>query len=152
MAPGGLALSGNYLYRLTDVDWLDGYVAFTFGGRDAACFRDRENDLICDHGMLDGFAGEVGLGVRRYLLARDKFQPYVRGGIAVGGANYSKDELNGFVVPIWLGGGVRAQVAPSVTVAGGALARVGAGLFGRGLGLKAQLTLGVHFGVEFALN
>lgn len=152
VSPGGAQLSGNYLYRLTDSDWLDQGVGFTFGGQGAACFRDRDDDVICDHGILDGFAAEVFVGLRRYLPGKDEFSPYVRGGVALRGVFYSADEVSGIALPLWAGGGIRARVAKSVAVVADATLRTGIAFFNRGLGLEPQASLLVTAGVEFELD
>src|SRR5688572_11595198 len=50
VTPGGLRVSGHYLYQLTEQDWFDGTASFTFGGGDAECFRNRDDEFLCDHG------------------------------------------------------------------------------------------------------
>src|SRR3954470_8369402 len=64
---GGLRLAGHFLYQLSDRDWFDGTADFTFGGSSAACFRDRTNAFVCDHGLADGGSVEVEAGVRHFL-------------------------------------------------------------------------------------
>src|SRR5262249_7768111 len=59
VTPGGLRVSGHYLYQLSDQDWFDGTATFTFGSGTAACFRDRDNAFICEHGLADGDGFEV---------------------------------------------------------------------------------------------
>jgi hypothetical protein len=54
VTPGGFRVSGHYLYRLAEQDWFDGTASFTFGSGGAACFRDRMDDVVCDHGFADG--------------------------------------------------------------------------------------------------
>ena len=63
--PGGLVVAGHYLYQLSDQDWFDGIAAFTFGGGDAACFRDRMNTFLCDHSLADGNELELAATVDR---------------------------------------------------------------------------------------
>jgi hypothetical protein len=150
--PGGVVFAGNYLYRLSEYDWLNTKVRFSLGSGGAACFRDRDNDLLCDHGLLDGFSGEAGLAVRRTLLARDEFQPHIEAGVGVGGGSFSADRVSGLIVPAWLAGGIRARVSDYVHVVTEIEFRGGAGLFGRGIGLKPMAALGVLAGVEFRID
>ncbi len=151
-SPGGLRLVGSYLYRLTDADWLDQSIGFGFGGRGAECFRDRADDLICDHGLFGGVSIDLAVGVRRYLGGDANFRPYIRGGIAARGVFFSGDEVSGLSLPLWAGAGIRAQVAPAVNVVADAILKSGFGLFNRGLGLEPQATFELLAGVEFAIN
>ena len=74
--PGGLRVGGHYLYQLASSDWFDGTASFTFGGGDAACFRDRKNEFLCDHGLADGRAVEVAANVRRFFGGSGDFWPF----------------------------------------------------------------------------
>lgn len=152
--PGGLQAAGRYLYRLSDRDWLDTGVAFTFGGGDAECFRDRADDVVCDHGPLSGFAAEASAGIRRTFASagEGRFVPYAHAGVALRLVSFGDDGLRGAAVPLYLGGGVRARVADRVDVVGGALARAGVGFFNRDVGAEPQLSLAVVGGVEFGLD
>ncbi len=152
VSPGGLLLSGTYLYRLSDQDWLDQSVGFTFGGRGAACFRDRSDDLLCDHGILDGFAIDAAIGLRRYLTSSDEFSPYVRAGIAFRGVVFTGDDVSGFAFPVFAAGGVRAKVAPRVSVVADAMLRTGFAIFNRGLGVEPHASFAVQAGVELVLD
>lgn len=152
VTPGGLQLGGRYLYRLADVDWFDGAVGFTFGGGQASCFRDRDDSLVCDHGALDGIAVDVSAGIRRYFAGRNKFHPYLHGGVAARVLTYGDDDLLGFAVPLWVGGGVRAEVSEGVSVGGGAMLLAGPAWLDRGLGLEPQVSLAISAGVEFRID
>src|SRR5690606_24853217 len=81
--PGGLEVSGSYLYRLSDADFFDASVAFTMGSGDATCFRDREGRRICDHGIVDGFAAELGLGIRHHFVGERSVTPFLAVGLAL---------------------------------------------------------------------
>ncbi|HEU4732683.1 MAG TPA: hypothetical protein VFT22_32530 [Kofleriaceae bacterium] len=151
VTPGGLRIGGQYLYQLSERDWFDGAVSFTFGSGDAACFRDRSDQLVCDHGLADGFGLEVGASVRRIFAASGAFRPFARVGIGFGLARFGDDRVTGFTVPFHGGGGLRAQVSPGIAIVGEADLAVGFGTFGRGLGLEPQLGLTVAAGVEFRL-
>jgi len=152
VTPGGLYLAGEYLYQLSDTDWFDGGFGFVFGAGTASCFRDREDDVLCDHGIAHGFAGELSAGVRRWLLGRGQFVPYVRAGVSLGVATFNKDEVRGLTVPLWVGAGVRARVSEGVAVAAGAVLKAGAGWYNRGLGLEPLAGLLVTVGVDFGLD
>lgn len=150
--PGGLQISGRHLYRLAERDWLDSGVAFTFGSADAACFRDRDGELLCDHGFFEGAAGEVHVGVRRYFRSSGEFTPFARAGVAARVFSFSEDDVRGLALPAFLGGGVRAEVAERVVVVGGASLRAGILFADRDLGLEPHISLSIHGGVEFALD
>jgi hypothetical protein len=151
VTPGGLRVGGHYLYQLTDDDWFDGALLFTFGGGPASCFRDREDDVVCDHGRLEGFAGELAVGVRRFFPARGGFLPYARVGAALRVVRFGDDDVTGLAAPLTGGAGIRIRVAPWVAVAAEAQLELGAGVFSRGLGLEPQAGLAVGSAVEFAL-
>jgi hypothetical protein len=152
VSPGGLMIAGNYLYRLSDLDWFDGGVGFSFGSGAADCFHDRGDDLVCDHGALDGVAADVYAGIRRFFPGRGQFTPYAHGGVALRVASFAGDEVRGVVAPLWIGGGVRARVHETVSVGGGAMLLVGAGWFNRGLGIEPQASLAISAGVEFVID
>src|SRR5262249_17522153 len=59
VTPGGLRIAGQYLYQLSDEDWFDGAASFTYGSASAACFRDRSNAVVCQHGLADGAGFEL---------------------------------------------------------------------------------------------
>lgn len=152
ISPGGLHLAGAYLYRLSDVDWFEGRVGFSFGGGDPACFRDRKDAYTCAHSALDGFATDVMIGIRRFFGGRGEFRPYAHGGVAGRVASYADDDVLGFGVAGWIGGGVRARVADGVAVGGGGRLLVGPAWFDQGLGLELQATFTISAGVEFQLD
>lgn len=151
-SPGGFAIGGSYIYRLTETDWLDGGVSFTFGSASAACFRDRDDQVLCDHGLLKGFAAEVSAGVRRDFAGQDRFTPFARVGLAVRLVSFGDDDVKGAAVPVVVGGGVRAQVADRIAVVGGATLRAGIGILSGDVGVEPHASLAIHFGVEFGLD
>jgi hypothetical protein len=152
VTPGGLYLGGVYLYQLSDRDWFDGGLAFTFGSGAAACFRDREDRFLCDHGLVHGFSGEASAGVRRWMRSQGRFVPYVRAGISLGVAVFNRDEVRGLTLPAWIGGGIRARVSDGVYVAGGAMLKAGVGWFNKELGLEPLAALLMTAGVDFGLD
>ena len=152
VTPGGLHVEGAYLYRFTDIDWLEQVVGFTFGGQSAECFRDRSDEVVCDHGILNGFSAELGLAVRRYFPGQGVFSPFARAGLAVRGVFYSADDLRGIAVPIWLGGGVRATVTKGISVTADASLKTGFGILNRGLGLEPNASFAITAGAEFVLD
>jgi hypothetical protein len=151
VSPGGFHLLGNYLYRLSDEDWFDAGLSFTIGGGAAACFRDRDNDLLCDHGIASGVAFEASAGVRRFFAGQERFSPYLLGALGARLVSFGSDDLTGFAVPLLLGGGIRARVADRVSVIGAADLRLGPAWFNRDLGAEPHITLSVHAGAEFRL-
>ncbi|HUS66713.1 MAG TPA: hypothetical protein VMZ28_19385 [Kofleriaceae bacterium] len=150
-SPGGLQLASTYLYRLSDEDWFDGGVTVTYGGGGAECFRDRDGDLLCDHGLVDGFAAEVSGGVRRFFAGQDRFSPYARAAVGLRIATYTADDITGLAIPLILGGGVRAVVKDGLAIVGGADLRVGPAFYEGDLGTEPHLTFAVHGGVELRL-
>jgi hypothetical protein len=134
VSPGGLRLGGSYLYRLSEQDWFDGGFGFTFGSGESACFRDRDDERVCDHGLLGGFGGEVFAGVRRFFAAKQTLVPYLRGGVALRLVAFSGDEVRGLALPVWLGAGVRRKVHERVVV-----------------NAEPQVSLMVGGGVEFSM-
>lgn len=149
--PGGLRVTGHYLYQLSDTDWFDGTAAFSFGSSAPACFRDRADDLICDHALADGVSAQVAATVRRFVGGRDEFWPFVRLGIGAGYVRFAGDDVGGLAIPLVAGGGMRVSVTPHVAVIVEGMVEVGVGLMSRGLGLEPQLGGGVAAGAEFRL-
>jgi hypothetical protein len=150
--PGGLMVAGQYLYQMSQIDWFEGTVAFTFGGGGADCFRDRSASYICRHEAISGFAGEVSAGVRRFLKPQEMFTPYVRGLVGLRLVTYTDDEVRGLAIPVTAAVGVRAKVSELVSVGGDAALGIGVGYFNKDLGLQPQLGVTVLAGVEFRLN
>jgi hypothetical protein len=152
VSPGGFHLLATYLYRLSDVDWLESNAAFTFGGRDAACFRDRDDEFVCDHGFFKGVGLEASAGVRRFFAEQGVFSPWARAGLGVRLVSFPSDDVLGIGIPVIVGGGVRARVAERVAVGAGATLRAGIGSYDRGLGAEPYLSFALHAGVEFGLD
>lgn len=148
---GGARITGHYLYQLSDTDWFDGTAAFTFGSGDPACFRDRMNDTVCDHGLVDGFSAEIGANVRRFFASKGDYWPYARLGIGVAIVRFADDEVTGLGLPLHLGGGMRVSVSDGVALTAEASFDLGLGLFSQGLGLEPQVGGSVSAGVEFGL-
>jgi hypothetical protein len=149
--PGGLRITGHYLYQLSSQDWFDGGASFTFGSGRAACFRDRSNSYLCDHGLADGSSVEISATVRRYFTAQGAFRPFARAGIGIGLARFGDDGVTGLVVPLHGGGGLRAVVSEGVAVVAQAEFELGFGAFNKSLGSEPQLGLSVVAGAEFRL-
>jgi hypothetical protein len=151
LTAGGLRVAGHYLYQLSDQDWFDGTATFTFGGGGAACFRDRMNNFVCDHGMLDGGAVEVAANVRRYFGGRDQFLPFARVGIGAAIVRFADDSVIGLGIPLHLGGGVRAVVSDGIAIVGEGELAIGFGVFDHSLGLQPQVGVAITAGAEFQL-
>jgi hypothetical protein len=149
--PGGFRIGGRFLYQLSDQDWFDGAVAFTFGSDTAACFRDRADAFVCDHGLADGFAGELGAGIRRFFAGNAGFRPYARLGVGARVLRFAADGVTGFAIPIQAGGGVRVRVADDVAVGGEASLEIGPGWLGRGLGAQFERGFAIGALVEIRL-
>jgi hypothetical protein len=151
VTPGGLRVTGHYLYQLSEQDWFDGAASFTFGGGGAECFRDRMDYLICDHGFADGRAVEVVAAVRRYFAPQGKYVPFARLGVGISIVRFGDDDITGVAIPIHLGGGVRANVAHQVAIVAQGELIAGLGRFGRDMGTEPQLGIAVTAGAEFRL-
>ena len=149
---GGLRVTGHYLYQLTNEDWFDGTASFTFGGGDAACFRDRSDDVICDHGLASGGAIEVTAAVRRMLAPQGRFRPFARVGVGLALVRFTGDDLAGLAIPLHAGAGLRAQAAPGVAVVALADAMLGLAAFGGGVGGEPQAGLAITVGAEVRLR
>lgn len=152
VTPGGLRMTGHYLYQLSSQDWFDGTASFTFGGGDAACFRDRMDLVVCQHGISDGAALELAAGVRRMFAAQGIFRPFVRAAVGLSYVRFADDDVSGIAIPLHLGGGVRARVSPTVAIVGMGELTLGFGRFGRGLGVEPQAGIVVTAGAEFQLR
>lgn len=152
VTPGGLRVAGHYLYQLSSTDWFDGTASFTFGGDAAACAEDGMRTLSCDHGFTSGSGVEISANVRRMFAAQGAFRPFARAGIGIAIVRFGEDGVAGMAVPVHLGAGLRAQVAPSVAIVSQADLQVGLGGFNRGLGAEPQLGLALTAGAEFRLR
>jgi hypothetical protein len=151
VTPGGLRVGADYLYQLSDLDWFEGLVQFTFGTGGAACFRDRANDTICDHGGADGVATDLGGGIRRFFGGQQGFRPWVRPAAGVRLSHFSDDDLTGVGLFVSAAAGVRARVAETIAVGGGAALELGGAIFNHDLGPALQAGLSIAVSVEFAL-
>jgi hypothetical protein len=150
--PGGLRITGRYLYRLSEDDWFDGAAAFTFGSGRAACFRDRADQVICEHGLADGAGFELSANVRRLFAAQGAFRPFARVGVGIGLVRFVDDDVSGFTIPVHGGGGVRVKVAPAIAIVADLELVLGFGGFGRGVGVEPQLGFAITAGAEFRLR
>ncbi len=150
--PGGLRVAGHYLYQLTDRDWFDGTAAFTFGAGHAACFRDRMNTLVCDHGLADGDGVEIAANVRRMFSPQGMFQPYAGVGLGLGLVRFGSDDVSGIAIPLHASGGVRAAVSDAIAVVAEAQLALGFAKFNHTLGTEPQLGLSITAGAEFRLK
>lgn len=148
---GGLRVAGHYLYQLADQDWFDGTASFVFGSGEPDCFRDRMDEVICEHGLADGYAVELSANVRRFFGGNEEFWPFARAGIGVAVVRFADDGITGVAFPLHLGGGLRVSVSDGIAVIGQAELDLGLGVFGSGPGLEPQLGLNVSAGAEFRL-
>jgi hypothetical protein len=151
--PGGLRVAGHYFYQLSDSDWFDGSAAFVFGGGDAACFRDRMNATLCEHGLADGYAGSLSVAARRFLpgLSSESFWPFVRAGVGTSIARFSDDETTGITFFLFGGVGLRASVGEGIAVIALANLELGLGQFSNGVGGEPQAGVNISAGAEFKL-
>lgn len=151
-SPGGLELGGNFLYRLSDIDWFEGGLRVVIGGGKAACFTDRQGHYLCNHGPVDGRIGELSAGVRRYLLPQDAFRPYAQLRLGLRISTFPGDDTTGVAIPLLAGFGVRGRVNELITVGGSAMLEGGVSLYTGKLGFEPLLALAIRFGVEFTLD
>lgn len=147
---GGARITGRFLYQLASQDWFEGSAIFNFGSSSAACFRDRNDARICEHGAVDGSAVELSFGVRRYFDQGSAYLPFARAAIGLGIARFADDDITGLIVPLHAGGGLRVVVAPRFAIVGLAELTLGFGKFGGNLGIEPQLGFGISAGVEFS--
>jgi len=152
VTPGGLRIAGQFLYQLSDNDWFDGGASFTFGSGAAACFRDRENRVICSHGLADGAGVELSASVRRMFTPQGAFHPFVRVGVGLGLVGFDADDVSGVTVPAHAGGGVRVAIAPAIAIVAEGELELGFGSFSRNIGSQLQFGLTIAAGVEFRLR
>jgi hypothetical protein len=152
VTPGGLRIAGQYLYQLSDEDWFDGVASFTYGSPSAACFRDRGNAVVCQHGLADGSGLELQATIRHMLAPQGAFHPFVRLGVGLGVVRFGRDDVSGFTIPAHGGGGVRVALAPGVALVAEGDLVLGFGSFSRGLGSQPQLGLAIAAGAEFRLK
>ncbi|HET9988422.1 MAG TPA: hypothetical protein VFQ65_07875 [Kofleriaceae bacterium] len=148
---GGLRVAGHFLYQLSGRDWFDGTADFTFGRGGAACFRDRTDVFLCDHGLADGGSIELEAAVRHFLGGQGQFWPFVLGGVGLRGVDFSADSVSGFALALHAGGGLRASVSPGVAITAQGELELGFGAFNHTLGIEPQLGVAITAGVEFRL-
>ena len=150
--PGGLSLEGRYLYRASEEDWFEIGIGFALGSGDAECFRDRDSAFLCEHGLLDGFSAKASVGLRRYLVGQQQFRPYVRGGVGLHLVSFSADDVLGVATPLYLGGGIRAEVGHRVLVVADATLQGGPSFLNQNLGIDPNFALTIGAGVEITLE
>ncbi len=148
---GGLRIAGHYLYQLSSSDWFDGTASFTFGGSTAACFRDRADTYICDHGLAQGGAAELEAGVRHFFAPQGQFWPFLRGGVGLRYVRFGNDNVSGAAIPLHLGGGVRVAASKGIAITVQGALELGIGAFNHSLGAEPQLGVAITGGVEFGL-
>jgi hypothetical protein len=150
--PGGVRVAGVMLYRLSDADWFDGSMAFTFGRSRSTCFTDRDGAFACDYGVIDGTAIDLVAGIRRFLPGPEGFDPYLRAGVGLRLLNFGGDDVRGLAIPVSAGVGVRARVSDLVAVGGDVGAEAGLAWLNRGLGSESQLGIVMQAVVELWLD
>ena len=150
--PGGVRAAGVMLYRLSDEDWFEGSMAFTFGRSRAACFTDRDGDFACDYGVIDGTAIDIVAGVRRFLPGPERFSPYLRAGVGARFLSFGGDDVRGFAIPLSAGTGVRARVNDLVAVGADVGGELGIAWLDHDLGTQSQLGIVLQGTVELWLD
>lgn len=150
--PGGVRAAGVMLYRLSDDDWFEGSMAFTFGRSRTACFTDRDGDFACDYGVIDGTAIDLVAGIRRFLPGPERFAPYLRAGVGARFLSFGGDDVRGFAIPLSAGTGVRARVNELVAVGADVGGELGIAWLDHGLGSESQLGIVLQATVELWLD
>ncbi|ACY14604.1 hypothetical protein [Haliangium ochraceum] len=150
--PGGMRIEGQMLQRLTELDWFEGSLGFTFGRPRSACFLDRDGALDCDYGVIDGGAVQLSGGLRRILPGQGGFVPYLRAALGVRLVRFSEDDLSGLALPLSVGLGVRARAVERFWVGVDASGEAGVVFLNRGLGTQTQLGLGITAVAEFSFD
>lgn len=149
--PGGVRIGGRWLYRMTENDWFESVATFTFGRSGAACFRDRSDTFICDHGAADGVGAALEGAVRHRILGKGDYQPYLRLGVGVRIDRFGADDVRGLAIPLSAGAGIRVAIKDNLALSGEASVEFGLAWLSHGLGTEPQLGLGITALVEFAL-
>jgi hypothetical protein len=150
--PGGVRVAGVMLYRLSQTDWFDGSMAFTFGRSRSTCFVDRDEAFACDYGVIDGTAIDLVAGIRHFLPGPAGFDPYLRAGVGLRLISFGGDDVRGLAIPASAGLGVRARVSDLVAVGGDVGAEAGIAWLNRGLGSESQLGIVLQAVVELWLD
>lgn len=150
--PGGLRVAGRYLYRLAERDWFDGSVGFTYGGDARGCGMVGAGEMTCDHGVAEGFAGDLALGVRRDLGRRADVVPYARGAVFGRVLRFAGDDVTGAAIGGEVGVGLRIGLGPGLAVTGGASGFLGVAHLDRDIGAASQLGLSIGAAAEFRMR
>lgn len=149
--PGGMRVGGRYLYRLAEHDWFDGGIVFTFGRGTAGCGATGPDAMTCDHGVADGFAGDLSLGVRRDLGGQAGFVPFARVALFGRVLRFASDDVTGAAAGGEVGVGLRAAVRPDLALVGGATAFAGMAHLSD-VGAAGQLGLAIAAAAEFRMR
>jgi hypothetical protein len=152
VAPGGFSVAGAYLHRMTRATWFELELAFTLGGNDPFCFRDRFGETVCDPGLTDGVSGQLAAGGRWFPSSTPSgFLPYLRGGLGLHWADFGGDEVSGLAGVGFAGAGGRFRVGGIASVCGEVVLFGGAGLYSDDVGFEPYAGMIVRFGVDLAL-
>lgn len=150
--PGGMRVGGRYLVRLSERDWFDGGLAFTFGRPGPGCGRVSPQGMSCDHGVADGFSGDLSIGVRRELGRSTEFVPFVRVAAFARVLRFATDDVTGVAGGGELAAGLRARLRDDLSLVGSAAAFAGLARLGSGFGSAGQLGLTITAGAEFRMR
>ena len=131
-----------------DQDWFDGIASFTFGGGDAACFRDRiEHVHLRSRPRRRARRSRSPRTCAASSRGSGQFWPFARAGVGVGIVRFSDDDVTGLAIPLHAGGGVRAPVSPTRRDRRRRpSSTLGLGVFGQALGVEPQLGARDHRG------
>jgi hypothetical protein len=148
---GGFRIAGAYLHRMTASTWFDAEAAFVFGGSGEVCYFDRNVDLVCAPGLVDGFAAQFAAGGRWFpTVTESGFVPYVRAGAALHIPSFGDDDVSGVALPLWAGAGGRYRVSSQIAISGELVLFGGGAVYNHDLGLEPYAGMLVQFGVDLA--
>ena len=108
--------------------------------------------MDCNHGVADGFAGDLALGIRRHFRGQGAFTPFVRGGGFARILRFAADDITGAALGLELGAGLAADLQDDVAIIAGASAFAGRGWLGGGVGGTGQLGMLISVGAEIRLE
>jgi hypothetical protein len=150
VAPGGLYLSGEVLYRLTDTLWFDGRAGFTIGSSTGHCTFPMSTRNTCDSALLAGFGFELLAGIRWWLATQGTIAPYIALGANGDYSAFSGDDLSGLSIPFWGGFGVRTRLNEVTSLGAEVDLDVGGAHYDRDIAWEGFATLRLTVGAEFA--
>lgn len=152
VAPGGSHQQPLPVPAVEGVDWFEGAASFTYGGGGPACFRDRADVLVCDHGLLAGWRPGSTPRCGAGSAARPGSGRTPGSGSACAWSASPTTTSAGWRCRWWSAPGCGPGSAAGWAIAAEATGEAGLAYLSRGLGPEPQLGLVVAVGVEFRLR